>query len=56
MTRSKRQEAELRFSLGVMRMIRIRNEHIRGTEQGGRFGDKVRGQIEMVWMCAEEGQ
>ena len=47
---TKRQEAELevaelkmlQFSLGVMRMDRIRNEYIRGTAQVGRFGDKVR--------------
>ena len=46
----KRQEAELevaeikmlRFSLGVTRKDRIRNEHIRGTAHVGRFGDKVR--------------
>ena len=33
---NKRQEAELkrlRFSLGAMRMDKMRNEHIRGTEQ-----------------------
>ncbi len=48
---SKRQEAELevaefkmlRFSLGVTRMDRIRNESIRGTVQVERLGDKVRG-------------
>ncbi|KAI5088777.1 hypothetical protein C0J45_21349, partial [Silurus meridionalis] len=47
---SKRQAVELevaelkmlRFSLGVMRMGRIRNEFIRGTAHVGRFGDKVR--------------
>ena len=47
---TKRQEAELevaelkmlRFSLGVTRMDRIRNENIRGTAQGGQSGDKVR--------------
>ena len=46
----KRQEAELeaaemkmlRFSLGVTRMDRIRNEFIRGTAHVRRFGDKVR--------------
>ncbi|KAF7696815.1 hypothetical protein HF521_005233 [Silurus meridionalis] len=46
----KRQEVELkvaelkmlRFSLGVTRMDRIRNEFIRGTSHVGRFGDKVR--------------
>ena len=46
----KRQEAELevaemkmlRFSLGVTRMDRIRNEHVRGTAHVRRFGDKVR--------------
>lgn len=47
---TKRQEAELevaelrmlRFSLGVTRMDRIRNEYIRGTAQVGRFGEKAR--------------
>lgn len=47
---TKRQEKELevaelkmlRFSLGVTRMDRIRNEHIRGTAQVGQFVDKVR--------------
>ncbi|KAK3536393.1 hypothetical protein QTP86_008847 [Hemibagrus guttatus] len=46
----KRQESELevaelkmlRFSLGVTRLDRIRNEYIRGTAHVGRFGDKVR--------------
>lgn len=47
---TKRQVAELevaelemlRFSLGEMRMDRIRNEHFRGTAQVGEFRDKVR--------------
>ena len=47
---TKRQEAEiegtelkmLRSSLGVTRMDKIRNEHIRGTAQVGRFGEKTR--------------
>ena len=47
---TKRQEAEmevaelkmLRFSLGVTRMDKIRNEYIRGTAQVGRFGEKTR--------------
>ncbi|KAK3542112.1 hypothetical protein QTP86_015540, partial [Hemibagrus guttatus] len=46
----KRQESELevaelkmlRFSLGVTRLDRIRNEYIRGTAHVGRLGDKVR--------------
>ncbi|KAK3542834.1 hypothetical protein QTP70_004639 [Hemibagrus guttatus] len=46
----KRQKAELevaelkmlRFSLGVTRLDRIRNEYIRGTAHVGRLGDKVR--------------
>ncbi|KAK3507995.1 hypothetical protein QTP70_010004 [Hemibagrus guttatus] len=46
----KRQESELevaelkmlRFSLGVTRLGRIRNEYIRGTAHVGRLGDKVR--------------
>ncbi|KAK3508704.1 hypothetical protein QTP70_004253 [Hemibagrus guttatus] len=46
----KRQESELevaelkmlRFSLGVTRLNRIRNEYIRGTAHVGRLGDKVR--------------
>ena len=32
----------LRFSLGVTRMDKIRNEFIRGTAQVGKFGDKTR--------------
>ena len=47
---TKRQEAEmevaelkmLRFSLGVTRMDKIRNEYIRGTAQVGKFGQKTR--------------
>ena len=47
---TKRQEAEmdvaelkmLRYSLGVTRMDKIRNEYIRGTAQVGRFGEKTR--------------
>ena len=47
---TKRQEVEmevaelkmLRFSLGVTRMDRIRNEYIRWTAQMGRFGEKTR--------------
>ena len=47
---TKRQEAEmevaelkmLRFSLGVTRMDKIRNEYIRGTAQVGWFGEKTR--------------
>ena len=47
---TKRQEAEmevaelkmLRFSLGVTRMDKIRNEYIRGTAQVGMFGEKTR--------------
>ncbi|KAK3558484.1 hypothetical protein QTP86_018133, partial [Hemibagrus guttatus] len=46
----KRQESELevaelkmlRFSLGVTRLDRIRNEYTRGTAHVGRLGDKVR--------------
>ncbi|KAK3550470.1 hypothetical protein QTP86_029428 [Hemibagrus guttatus] len=46
----KRQESELevaelkmfRFSLGVTKLDRIRNEYIRGTAHVGRLGDKVR--------------
>ncbi|KAK3570673.1 hypothetical protein QTP86_024754 [Hemibagrus guttatus] len=46
----KRQESELevaelkmlRFSLGVTKLGRIRNEYIRGTAHVGRLGDKVR--------------
>ena len=48
---TKRQGAEMevaelkmsRFSLGVTRMDKIRNEYIRGTAQVGRFGEKARG-------------
>ena len=47
---TKRQEAEmevaelkmLRFSLGVTRMDKIRNEYIIGTAQVGKFGEKTR--------------
>ena len=47
---TKRQEAEmevaelnmLRFSLGVTRMDKIRNEYIRGIAQVGKFGEKTR--------------
>ena len=47
---TKRQEAEmevaelkmLRFSLGVTRKDKIRNEYIRGTAQVGKFGEKTR--------------
>ena len=47
---TKKQETEmevaelkmLRFSLGVTRMDKIRNEYIRGTVQVGRFGEKTR--------------
>ena len=47
---TKRQEAEmevaelkmLRFSLGLTRMDKIRNEYIRGTAQVGKFGEKTR--------------
>ncbi|KAK3524972.1 hypothetical protein QTP86_011798 [Hemibagrus guttatus] len=52
----KRQESELevaelkmlRFSLGVTRLDRIRNEYIRGTAHGGRSGDKVR-EARLIW-------
>ena len=53
---TKRQEAEmevaelkmLRFSLGVTRMDKIRNEYIRGTAQVGRFGEKTR-DARLMW-------
>ena len=54
---TKRQEAEvaelkmLRFSLGLTRMDKIRNEYIRETVQVGRFGEDMRG----CWTCTEEG-
>ena len=56
---TKRQEAEmevaelkmLRFSLGMTRMDKIRNEYIRGRAQVGRFGEKTR---EAVWTSTEE--
>ena len=61
---TKRQEAEmevaelkmLRFSLGVTRMYKIRNEYIRGTAQVGRFGENTRGEIEVVWTCKGKGK
>ncbi|KAI5109305.1 hypothetical protein C0J45_0702, partial [Silurus meridionalis] len=53
---SKRQEAALeeaelkmlRFSLGVTRMDKTRNEFIRGTAHVGCFGDKVR-EVRLRW-------
>ena len=45
----------LRFSLGLMRMDRIRNKHIRGTANVLQFRD-YSGQMEAVWTCEEEGQ
>ena len=33
----------LRFSLGVTRMDKIRNEYIRGRAEVGRFGERIRG-------------
>ena len=58
----KRQDTELEvaeikmlhFSLGVTKMDRIGNEYIRGTAHVRRFGEKVRGQTEMVWMMDDE--
>ena len=53
---TKRQEAEmevaelkmLRFSLGVTRMDKIRNQYNRGTSQVGRFKEKTR-QARLRW-------
>ncbi|KAK3541245.1 hypothetical protein QTP86_016907 [Hemibagrus guttatus] len=53
----KRQESELevaelkmlRFSLGVTRLDRIRNEYIRGTAHVGRLGDKTPNVRELRW-------
>ena len=44
----------LRFSLGVTRMDKIRNQYIRGTTQVGKFGEKTREQSKMVWTPTEE--
>ena len=57
---AKRQEAEmevaelkmLRFSFGVKRMDKMRNEYIRGTAQVGKFGEKTR--LILVWSPSEE--
>ena len=38
----------LRFSFGVTRMDKIRNEYIRGTAQVGRFGEKTR-EARLTW-------
>ena len=38
----------LRFSLGVTRMDKIRNEYIRGTAQVCRFGEKIR-EARLMW-------
>ena len=61
---TKRQEAEmkvaelkmLRFSLGVTRMDKIRNECIRGTAQtcGKVWRENTRGKTEIVWTPSEE--
>ncbi|KAK3532132.1 hypothetical protein QTP86_008571 [Hemibagrus guttatus] len=58
----KRQESELevaelkmlRFSLGVTRLDRIRNEYIRGTAHVGRLGDKVREAREYQALATQE--
>ena len=42
----------LRFSLGVTRMDKIRNEYIRGTAQVGKFGGKAKKE---VYGCGERG-
>ena len=43
----------LRFSLGVTRMDKIRNEYIRGT--GGKvWRENTRGKTEVVWTSTEE--
>ena len=63
MTLGEKQEADLevaevkmlRFSLGVMRMDRTRNEFIRGTADVRCFGGKVREVRQIVWTCGEEG-
>ena len=44
----------LRFSLGVTRMDKIRNEYIIRTAQVGWFGEKARGKTVLVWTCTEE--
>ena len=59
---TKRQDAEmevadfkmLRFSLGVARMDKNRNEYIRVTAHVGRFGENTRGNTDVVWPCTEE--
>lgn len=54
---TKRPEAELemlRFSLGMSRMDRIRNESIRGSGQAVWRQSQGR-KAEMVWACTEEG-
>ncbi|MCJ8744040.1 hypothetical protein PDJAM_G00101730 [Pangasius djambal] len=59
----KRQEAELevaelkmlRFSLGVTRLDRIRNEYIRGTAHVRRLGDKVR-EARLRWFGHVQGE
>ena len=38
----------LRFSLGMTRMDKIRNQYIRGTAQVGKFGEKTR-QAGLQW-------
>lgn len=50
--RERRQEAKLKmltFSLGMMRMHRMRNEYIRGAALVGRFGDKATDETGTRW-------
>ena len=59
---TKTQEAEmevaelkmLRFSLGVTRMDKIRNEYIRDSTGGTVWRENTRGETEVVWTCTEE--
>ena len=45
----------LRFSLGVTRMDKIRNEYIRGTAQVGTFGEKTR-EARLRWYGTYRGK
>lgn len=42
----------LKYSLGAIRVVKMRNQHIRGTDQVEQFAYKLKEKREMVWTCA----